>query len=81
MKLEAKLKKLWRTQPLLSVATALLLLVIVQTVVMTFDFTLAFAPEFAFVCLNCENIPFIGTFRTGENLVCLILQRCVVVIA
>ena len=48
MKLIRKMKKWWRTQPLLSVATALLLLVIVQTMVMTFDFTLAFAPEFAF---------------------------------
>ncbi len=48
MKLIRKMKKWWRTQPLLSVATALLLLVIVQTMVMTFDFTLAFAPEFSF---------------------------------
>ena len=48
MKLIRKMKKWWRTQPLLSVATALFLLVIVQTMVMTFDFTLAFTPEFAF---------------------------------
>jgi len=48
MNLAQKLKKWWRTQPLLSVATALLLLVIVQTIVMTFEFKLAFAPEFVF---------------------------------
>lgn len=48
MKLGAKVKKLWRTQPLLSVATALLLLVIVQTVVMTYEFKLTFEPAFAF---------------------------------
>ena len=48
MNLAKNLQKWWRTQPLLSVATALLLLVIVQTIVMTFEFTLAFAPEFTF---------------------------------
>lgn len=47
MNLGAKLKKLWRTQPLLSVATALLLLVIVQTVVMTYEFKMTFEPAFS----------------------------------
>lgn len=44
----AKAKRLWRTQPLLSVGMALVLLIIVQTLVMTFNFTLAFTPEFTF---------------------------------
>ena len=44
----AKIKQAWRAQPLLSVGLALVLLIIVQTLVMTFDITLAFAPEFTF---------------------------------
>jgi len=44
----AKVKRLWRTQPLFSVGMALALLIIVQTLVMTFSFTLTFAPEFTF---------------------------------
>ena len=44
----ANLRRMWRAQPLFSVGLALVLLILVQTLVMTFEFKLAFAPEFTF---------------------------------
>jgi len=66
MKFAAKLKKLWRSQPLLSVGLALVLLIIVQTIVMTFEFTLSFAPEFVFD-IKIKNFASFGAW--GQKLI------------